>query len=255
MARLGRPQPDDLHLAVALGVVDPVVEAAALERVMKLARAVGRQDDDRRRLGGHGADLGDRDGAVGEHLQQEGLELLVGPVELVHEQHRTRARAHGRQQRPLDEELGPVQLGRLAVGVERALLQRPGVEQLARVVPLVERLAGVDALVALQADQPGLQDPRQRARDLGLADPRLALEQQRPAQPEGEEDGHREAAVGDVALAREGLLKLLDVGEIHGDSRSSGRGAGHGTGEFVIMLTNFRGGRRVAVPGATPRSL
>jgi hypothetical protein len=39
----------------------------------------------------------------------------------------------------------------------------------------------VDALVALQPDQPRTKCAGQCARDLGLADTRLALEQQRPA--------------------------------------------------------------------------
>ena len=181
LRRLRRAQPDDLDLALAVRVVDPVVEAAALERVVQLAGAVGGEDHHRRRLGDHGPDLGDGHRGVGQHLQQEGLELLVGPVELVDQEHRPAPCADGRQQRPLDQELRAVELGGLAVGVERPLLQRARVEELARVVPLVERLAGVDPLVALEADEPRRQRPRERPRDLGLADPRLALEEQRPA--------------------------------------------------------------------------
>ena len=48
---LGRPGAHDLQLALEAGVLDPVVEAAALERVVQLAGAVGGQDDDRRRRG------------------------------------------------------------------------------------------------------------------------------------------------------------------------------------------------------------
>ena len=50
-------------------------------------------------------------------------------------------------------------------------------EQLAGVVPLVQRLGGVDALVALQADQRGVEHERQCLGGLGLAGTRLALEQ------------------------------------------------------------------------------
>ena len=66
---------------------DPVVDAAPLERVVQLARAVRGQDHDRALLGGDRADLGDRDLEVGEQLEQEGLELAVGAVDLVDQQH------------------------------------------------------------------------------------------------------------------------------------------------------------------------
>ena len=62
----------------------------------------------------------------------------------------------------------------------RALrLGEPDREQLARVVPLVERLRRVDPLVALQADQGCVEHEGERFGGLGLADARLALEQQR----------------------------------------------------------------------------
>ena len=44
-------------------------------------------DDDRRHLGPHGAQLGHGHRVVGQHLEQERLELVVGPVDLVDEQH------------------------------------------------------------------------------------------------------------------------------------------------------------------------
>ena len=46
-------------LALEAGVLDPVVEAAPLERVVQLAGAVGGEDDDRRGRGLDGAELGD----------------------------------------------------------------------------------------------------------------------------------------------------------------------------------------------------
>ena len=63
----------DLQLALGARVIDPVVEAAPLQRVMDLARAVGGDDDDRR--------LGRRDHfPVDESLYQvgfhSGLDLL-----------------------------------------------------------------------------------------------------------------------------------------------------------------------------------
>ena len=68
-------------------VVDPVVEAAALERVVQVAGAVGGEHDDRRERGRDGADLGDGDGRLGQQLEQERLELVVGAVDLVDQQH------------------------------------------------------------------------------------------------------------------------------------------------------------------------
>jgi hypothetical protein len=47
----------------------------------------------------------------------------------------------------------------------------------------------VDALVALKPDQAGAGRAGERLRDLGLADPGLALEQQRLLQCGGEIDG------------------------------------------------------------------
>jgi hypothetical protein len=44
----------------------------------------------------------------------------------------------------------------------------------------------VEPLVALQADQPGARGPRERLGGLRLADARLALEQERLADREGE---------------------------------------------------------------------
>ena len=57
----GQPAAHDRDLAVEAGVVEPVVEAAALERVVHLAGAVGGEHDDRRRRGADRAELGDGD--------------------------------------------------------------------------------------------------------------------------------------------------------------------------------------------------
>ena len=64
----------------------------------------------------------------------------------------------------------------------------------------------VDALVALEPDQPRAGRARERLRHLGLAHPRLSLEQQRLLQGGREVDGGREAPVREIALPREGLL-------------------------------------------------
>jgi hypothetical protein len=81
----------------------------------------------------------------------------------------------------------------------------PQREQLARVVPVVEGVVDVDALVALQADEARPGRTRQRLGDLGLADAGLALEQQRLAEVGGQEQRDAQRAVGEVALCRKGL--------------------------------------------------
>ncbi len=72
-------------------------------------------------------------------------------------------------------------------------------QQLLAVVPLVERLGLVEALVALQADQLAAGGAGERLGQLGLADPGWALDQDRLAEPLGEEGDQRGGLVGEVA--------------------------------------------------------
>src|SRR6266511_3966223 len=67
----------DLDLALERRVPDPVEEAATLQRVVELARAVGGQDHGRPPVRGDRSDLGNRDLEVRKHLEQEGFELVV----------------------------------------------------------------------------------------------------------------------------------------------------------------------------------
>ena len=153
-------QPHDLDLALEAGMADPVEEAASLERVVQLPRPVRGQDDGRPALRPHGPELGDRDLEVRQHLEQERLELVVGAVDLVDQQH-DRVRALDRlQQRPRDQELAPEELG---LG-DRAGLGRADVQQLPRVVPLVDGVGDIEPLVALEADQPGVERARAPSR-------------------------------------------------------------------------------------------
>jgi hypothetical protein len=78
-------------------------------------------------------------------------------------------------------------------------------QQLARVVPVVQRVVEVDSLVALEADEPRTRGAGERLGNLCLADARLALEQQRLLQGGGQVDRSREARVGEIPLARQGL--------------------------------------------------
>ena len=89
-------------------------------------------------------------------------------------------------------------------------------QQLLAVVPLVQRLRLVEALVALQAHQLAAGGARERLRQLGLADPRRALDQDRLAEPLGEEGDQRRGLVGEVADLRQRLLHLRDGAIGHG---------------------------------------
>ena len=148
-----------------------------------------------------------------QQLQQVALELLVGAVDLVDEQHRrpSRRAAQRPQQRPANEIGLAEQLLAGAIAIDGvAGLEQPHLEQLAGVVPLVDRVVDVEPLVALEADQLGAQRRRQHPGHRGLADAGFALEEQRPAQREREIHRHRQRAVGDVALGVEPALDVVD---------------------------------------------
>ena len=100
-------------------------------------------------------------------------------------------------------------------------LGRADGEQLAGIVPLVERLGGGDALVALQAHERGVDRRGQRLRRLRLPDAGLALQQHRLAQSDGAEQGGRQAEVGEVVDAVEGGAQLGNaVDEVGPPSRA-----------------------------------
>jgi hypothetical protein len=213
--RLGPARGDDGELARRVGVADPVIEAAALEGVVDLAGAVGRDDDDGGLVGLDRAEFGNRDLVVGQDLEQEGLEGLVGAVELVDQQD-GRAGFVGferLQQRAADEEAGVVDVAGEALAVVDALgFGQADLDHLARVVPFVDGGGDVEALVALEADELAAEGLRQDLGDLGLADAGLALEEQRPAHAQGQEDDGGEGTVGDIAGAGEEVGGFVDGG-------------------------------------------
>ena len=92
-------------------------------------------------------------------------------------------------------------------------LGQPDGEQLARVVPLVQRLGGGDALVALQPDQRGVDRRGQGLGGLGLAHPWLALEQDRLPHPDGQEESGPELVAGQVADRLQGGVQVADLRE------------------------------------------
>ena len=202
---------DDRQLLLERRVLDPLIQAAPLQRVVDLARAVRREDHQRRLGRAHGAELGNRDLELGEQLEQIALELFVGAIDLVDQQHR-RPRARGidrLQQRPLDQERLAVELAPRAVAIERAgRVEDAQLEQLARVVPLVDGVADVEPFVALQANQVGVERGGDGGGQRGLADAGLALEKQRPLQSQRQKQRDGQAAVGDVVLVGEALLEI-----------------------------------------------
>src|ERR671911_720869 len=187
------PETNDLHLPLQAWMVYVEVQAAALEGVVDLAGPVGGQDGDRRTVGPYRAQLRDGDGELGEDLQQESLELVVGPIYLVDEQYRRHRSVmlQRREQRSADQKLPGVELVFEAGPVfgHAQGLRGADVQELPGVVPLVDRLVHVYALVALEPDERRVQDTREHLRHLRLADPGFAFQKKRAAELEGEEDG------------------------------------------------------------------
>ena len=224
---LGRTDAHDRHLSLEVRVVDPVVQAAALERVVDLARAIPGEDHQRWVRRADRPQLGDADRVVGEDLEQECLELLVGSVDLIDEQHRRHGIVvvDGVEERPAQQEFRSehVLLGAHTV---LALADQPDVEQLARVVPLVCGVRKVDALVALQTDEPGTEARGKRSRRLGLAHPGFAFEEQRLVDAHRHEDRRREAPIAEIIVGGEEVDDRID--------RSGRRGIGRCVHEVSV---------------------
>ena len=157
--------------------------------------------------------------------------MFVGAVDLVDQQDRGQRSGmlDGAQQRPFDQ----IVAGGTGRRAERAPggLREADREQLPRVVPLVDGLGDVDALVALQPDQRGGQRGAERFCGGGLSGARLALEQHRLAEPHRAEQGGRETLVGEIPDSVQPGLQRRHVrnrgGEriAHGTVGSVGRSA------------------------------
>ena len=114
-------------------------------------------------------------------------------------------------------------------------------QQLLLVVPLVQGLGLVQALVALQPDQPGARQLGHRLGQLGLAGAGRALDQHRFAEALGQVDHAGDALVGEVADPAQTL-------------REPRRGNRSGTARrrSQIELPSSRVGRPEASPGSLP---
>ena len=132
----------------------------------------------------HRPRLGDGHLHFAEQLQQERLELLVGFVDLVNEQHHRLLGPDRPQQGPLQQvfvaEEGPGQIVRVP-----PVHLHLDAQQLLLVIPLVEGLALVQALVALEAHQLPVQGGGHDLGDFGFSYAGGALNEQGPVQPEG----------------------------------------------------------------------
>src|SRR6185436_10346485 len=145
------------------GVLNPLVQTASFEGVVYFTCAVRREDDQRRLTRPKRSQFWNRDLEFGEQFQQKPFELLVGAIDLVDEQDGgPRARGIDRlQEWPLDEERVAVELVMRAGAIDRfGRVENAQFEQLTRVVPFVERVSDVEPLVALEANQIGLERRR-----------------------------------------------------------------------------------------------
>ncbi len=96
-------------------------------------------------------------------------------------------------------------------------LGEPDAQQLALVVPVVEGFRRGQTLVALKANQRCARHGGKGFRRGRLAHPRLALQQQRTTERDGQVDRRCGAEVEQVVLRVEASDHLVDVGErVHG---------------------------------------
>ena len=205
---VGGMQPDDLDLALGRRVVEPEVEAAALEGLGEFPRVVGGEQHDR--VGGRldAAHLRDRDLEVGEQLEKHRLELLVGLVDLVDQQdHRLgvgdRAHQGALEQELRSEDLTHRRGAGITLGGRGSGLD---LEELLAIVPLVQCLGLVQSFVALEPDQLAAGGTGEGLGQLGLADAGRPFDEDRLAQPLGEEGDQCGRVIGEVGrLAEAGL--------------------------------------------------
>ncbi len=172
-------------------------------------------------LGLHRAHFRNRDLKIAQHFEQKRLEGFVGAVDLVDQQHRRaggvgleRLQQRTFNQKPLGEHV-VLQAG--AIMLAFGLGDADG-DHLRGVIPLIDRGGDIEALVALQPDQPAAERRGQHLGDLGLADAGLAFEEDRPAHFERQIKHGAERAVGEIV----GLGQEVDGGVDGGRQRAGG---------------------------------
>ena len=117
---------------------------------MHLARAVGRNHDDRRPVRTNRPELGNAQLIVRKQLEQKRFKRLISTVDLVDEQHGRRITVVAQcvQQRPFNEELAAVQ-SRFYFRRPAGRLGKTDCHHLPRVIPLVGRAREIQALETL----------------------------------------------------------------------------------------------------------
>ena len=93
-----------------------------------------------------GAALGNGDLEVGQEFEQQRLEFVIGAVDLVDEQQPALGRLQNLEQGTRDQEA-------IVVDIDFAVARLADGEKLTLIVPFVERVRGIDALIALQPDE------------------------------------------------------------------------------------------------------
>src|SRR5437867_7107615 len=195
--------------------------------------------------GRHRPELRYRDLQAQEHLPQDRLELRLDVDEHAHEEDERRLREErgqerARRQEPEGEErvLLAGDLGdrvgqgrRVGDQLADALAQELRVEELLGVLPLVERLALVEPLVALETNEPAARDLRQRLGELGLADARRPLDEHRTPHARGQVDDGGDPAARDITRIPETLLDVLHGLEHAGSLLPD---------EFPFIVADFR---------------
>ncbi len=189
------------------------VQAAPLECLGQLTGVVRREEHERDLLGLDRAELGDRHLVVGEDLEQQRLGLDLDAVDLVDQEHHRIGGGDRLEQRAGQQELVGedvvVDLGPVAPVAAFGL----DAQQLLLVVPLVQRFGLVETLVALQTDQARPGHLGDRLRELRLAGTGRALDEDRLAEPVGEERHAGDAVVGEILHVPKGVTDTLHAGE------------------------------------------
>ena len=155
--------------------------------------------------------LGYRHLELGQQLQQECLELFVRAVHLVDQEDGCLVGLRQRRQEgALQQELLAEYLSLLLLGGAAALLVQLDPQELLGVVPLVKGGGNVQPLVALEADELGVQEPGHHGGDLSLADAGATFDQEGTFQGLCKVDRRGNGGVGDVALRRESIEDVFD---------------------------------------------
>src|SRR5215467_11431446 len=202
----------DAHFLVQARVLDVKIKTAAPQRIADVSSTFRREHYIGYVLGLDRSQLGNRDLEVRQHLQQKRLETIVGAIDLVDQQHRWTFEASDRAKQRSLEQVFPAEneiLERL--GIVRFALGDTQAQKLALIVPFVERGVGVEAFVALQPDQLGVEQARDDFGQLGLADAGIALDQQGLAHLPREIDRSGDRGLGDISVAVHRLLQRAYV--------------------------------------------